>query len=166
MIIDKLENCNHYYFGAAWKLAFNFLHSLTPDSEDKRYDIQGDDIFALVMSYKTREPETAILESHRNYVDIQTVLVGAEGFECSFIDNLIIDKQYNESIDATFYKRTSPGQTRVNIFPGTFVMLYPHDAHMPALMIDEKSELIKKVVIKIRTELLSEMANMNRLSNV
>jgi YhcH/YjgK/YiaL family protein len=160
MIIDKLKNFEHYCFGPAWKLAFEFLSSLTPDAEEKRYNIQGDDIFAIVMSYKTREPESAILESHRNYVDIQTVLVGGEGFECSFIDELIVDKPYNESIDAEFYKRIYPANTRVNVFPGTFIMLHPHDAHMPALMIYDKAELVKKVVIKIKVELLSATSNM------
>lgn len=160
MIIDKLKNFEHYNFGSAWKLAFEFLSSLTPDSKEKRYDIQGDDIFAIVMSYTTCQPESAILESHRNYVDIQTVLVGGEGFECSFRDELIVDKPYNESIDAEFYKRINPANTRVNVFPGIFVMLYPHDAHMPALMINDKPELVKKVVIKIKAELLNITSNM------
>jgi biofilm protein TabA len=154
MIIDKLENSAMYNFGEPWRLAFEFLNSLTPDFEDKKYTIQGDDIFAIVMSYKTTEPEKAILESHREYVDIQTVIVGRECFECSFRDSLRVDVPYDSSKDVVFYKRLTPGHTRVNVLPGTFVMLYPHDAHMAGLMIDDKEEVVKKVVVKIRRELL------------
>ncbi|MBU1643166.1 YhcH/YjgK/YiaL family protein [bacterium] len=154
MIIDRMENFEQYRFGPAWKRAFAFLDTLTPDSPDMKYTIDGDEIFAIVMSYNTAAPETGVFESHRNYVDIQTVIVGGEGFECSFSGDLTVATPYDASRDAAFYKRTSRGQTRVNVFPGTFVMLYPHDAHMAGLIVGKKSELVKKVVVKIRKELL------------
>ena len=154
MIIDRLENWKYYHFGSAWTKAFEFLHTLSTDAEEKKYTIQGDDIFAIVMSYDTCAPETSLFESHQKYVDIQTVLIGAEGFECSFTDTLSVCTPYDEEIDVQWYKRTIAGQTRVNVCPETFVMLYPHDAHMAALMTDLKSEHIKKVVVKIKTELL------------
>jgi YhcH/YjgK/YiaL family protein len=154
MIIDKIEHFEDYHFGKAWKLAFEFLSTLTSDSDDKKYPIQGDDIFAIVMSYKTFSPQKALFEAHREYVDIQTVLVGAEGFECAFCDDLTVDTPYNKSADIAFYKRSAPGQTRVDVCPGTFVMLYPHDAHMPGLMIGNEEKVIKKVVVKIKKELI------------
>jgi YhcH/YjgK/YiaL family protein len=154
MIIDKVENWKQYNFAAAWQRAFEFLATLTPDSPERRYEIEGDDIFALVMSYKTFAPQSALFESHRDYIDIQSVLSGAEGFECSFGDDLTVTTPYDSAAEAEFYKRIHPGQTRVNVFPGTFVMLYPHDAHRPGLMIGNESELVKKVVVKIRRELL------------
>lgn len=154
MIIDKLENWNYYHFGPAWKQIFEFLDTLTPQSPEGKYTILADDIFAIVMSYETRAPEISIFESHQKYVDIQTVLIGSEGFECSFKDDLLIDVPYDASNDIQLYQRTVPGQTRVDVYPGTFIMLYPHDAHMAALMIDKKSKYIKKVVVKIKTELL------------
>lgn len=154
MIIDKIENWKYYHFGPAWERTFEFLKTLTPESEDRKYLIEGEDIFALVMSYKTFSPETAVFESHRDYVDVQTVIVGGEGFECSFTDDLTVDTTYSEATDAQFYKRSRPGQTLVNVFPGTFVMLYPHDAHMPGLMIGKEEHIVKKVVVKIRKDLL------------
>lgn len=154
MIIDKIENWKHYHFGPVWKYAFEFLNTLTPESEDKRYDIDGDNIFAVVMSYTTFKPERAVFESHEAYVDVQAVLLGSEGFECAFTDDLTIDTPYSQANEAQFYKREAPGHTRVNVYPGTFVMLYPHDAHMPGLMIDEE-KIVKKVVVKIKKELLT-----------
>ena len=155
MIVDKLENWKHYPFGAAWKHCVDFLTSLTPDSDEKKYTLQGDEIFARVMSYKTRTPETAVLETHRNYVDIQTVLSGGERIEWFYKDGLTVDTPYDELKDAEFYTRVGTGPAHVDVFPGTFVMLFPQDAHMPALMLEEKPELIKKVVVKIKKELLT-----------
>ncbi len=154
MIIDKLENWPLYPFGPAWQKAFEFLATLTPESEEKKYTIQGDDIFAMVMAYETQAPETAILESHQKYVDIQAVLVGGERFECAPIEGLEIETPYDAKKDVVFYEPSSPRPMKVNIFPGTFIMLYPQDAHMPTLMTKDQPELIKKVVIKIKLELL------------
>jgi len=157
MIIDKLENWKYYHFGPAWKLAFDFLTSLTPESEERMYSIQGNDIFAYVMSYQTKEPELATLEAHQKYVDIQGVLIGSEGFEWFTKKGLEVNVPYNESKDVEFFRRSWPGAARVDIFPDTFVMFYPQDAHMPALVVDGKSEFIKKVVVKIKAELLTEI---------
>lgn len=156
MIIDRLENWELYNFGPAWKLAFDFLMSLTPESVEKKYALQGDDIFAYVMSYDTKEPESARLEAHQKYVDIQTVITGVEGFEWFSKDELEVDTLYNEDKDVEFFKRSSAGPARVNITPHTFIMFYPQDAHMPSLSIGGKSEYIKKVVVKIKVGLLTE----------
>jgi len=155
MIIDKLENWEFYHFGPAWKLTFDFLKSLTPDSIEKKYTLQGDDIFAYVMSYETKEPELAKLEAHQKYVDIQAVLIGSEGFEWFTKNGLEVDVLYDKSKDVEFFKRSCPGTARVNIAPDSFVMFYPQDAHMPALIVDGKSEFIKKVVVKIKADLLA-----------
>ncbi len=159
MIIDKLENWPLYPLGSAWNTAFEFLTTLTPESEDKKYTIQGDDIFAIVMSYETQTPATAILESHQKYVDIQAVLVGAERFECAPSEGLEIETPYDAKKDVVFYQPTSPRPVKVNIFPGTFIVLYPEDAHMPTLMTNDQPEKIKKVVIKIKLELLKKPSN-------
>lgn len=157
MIIDRLENSKHYHFGSAWTKAFEFLNTLSADAQERRYTIDGDDIFAIVMSYDTCTAESSLFESHQKYVDIQTVLIGTERFECSFTNTLSVKIPYDDVTDVQWYKRTTPGQTRVDICPETFVMLYPHDAHMAALMTNEKSEHVKKVVVKIKTELLLDV---------
>ena len=82
--------------------------------------------------------------------------MGAEGFECAFCYDLIIDTPYNKSADIAFFKRSVLGQTRVDVSPGTFVMLYPHDAHMSGLMIGNEEKVIKKVVVKIKKELIMQ----------
>ncbi|HAZ11144.1 MAG TPA: hypothetical protein DCY86_00010 [Bdellovibrionales bacterium] len=43
---------------------------------------------------------------------------------------------------------------RVDLFPGNFVALFPHDAHMPSLMIRQAPVFTKKVVVKVGMHLL------------
>jgi len=47
------------------------------------------------------------------------------------------------------------GPVCIDLSPGTFVMLFPHDAHMPSLAIEERPESVKKVVIKMNVALLA-----------
>lgn len=157
MIIDKSENFDKYHFDKAWKMAFEFLSQLTPDSKDGRYAIQGEDVFAIVMSYETVSPNAAILEAHRDYVDVQTVILGVERFECFYTDELEVKTPYDKSKDVEFYKRIAPGYVGVDVTPGTFVALYPHDAHMAGLMVGDKQGLVKKAVVKIKKELLDKI---------
>ncbi|MBU2512165.1 YhcH/YjgK/YiaL family protein, partial [bacterium] len=90
MIIDQIERWEHYHFGSAWKIAFKFLQSLAAKSDDKTYTLRGDDIFAQVTSYETRSTESAALETHRKYIDIQTILTGEEKIETTSRDGLVV----------------------------------------------------------------------------
>lgn len=154
MIIDRLSNHTLYPLGSAWNKAFAFLESLTPDTPEGKYAIEGENIFAIVMCYTTTTPENSLLESHRKYVDIQTVIDGAERFECAHIDKLTTKNTYDADKDIILYDHATPRPFAADITPGTFIMLYPHDAHMAALMINDTPQSIKKVVVKIKRELL------------
>ena len=152
MIVDCLGNCEKYHFGKDWEIAFEFLMSLTPDIKDGEYPLKGKEIFALVMSYETRDSEKAVLEAHRKYVDIQTVISGRERIEWFPTDTLLADIEYDESKDAEFYNYPDNRPTKIDIYPDTFVALFPQDAHMPSLMVGNSPELIKKVVVKLQLD--------------
>lgn len=95
MIVDRLHNYRCYPLGKAWQSAFDFLLSLPHDAEEKRYPLLGDDLFAIVMGYETGGPETAELEAHRKYLDIQAVITGEEGIGWCQADALEIDTPYD-----------------------------------------------------------------------
>ena len=118
-----------------------------PNSEDKKYNISGDDIYAIVTTYKTRFYKDAIFETHRKYIDIQAVISGREKHEWSPKDGLLVSIPYEESKDAEFYIPNSHRNGKVDLLPGTFLMLFPQDAHMPSLLFENKIEVVKKVVI-------------------
>ena len=152
MIVDRLENWEKYHFGKNWKTAFEFLMSLTPDIKDGEYPLRGKEIFALVMSYETRGSEKAVLEAHRKYVDIQTVISGRERIEWFPANILLTDIKYDESKDAEFYNYSDNCPAKIDIYPGTFAALFPQDAHMPSIMVGDSPELIKKVVVKLQID--------------
>jgi YhcH/YjgK/YiaL family protein len=154
MIFDRLDHAQLYPFGPAWQRAVEFLKTLTPESEEGKYVIDGDDLFAIIMSYDTALPDDGKFESHREYVDIQSVITGAEGFECAFTDTLEVADAYDPEKEAAFYRRVTPGSSRVDVLPGTFVLLFPHDAHLAGLTVGGTSQRVKKVVVKVRRSLL------------
>lgn len=155
MIIDELIKSEYYRFGSAWKIAFEFLCSLSPDSEEKIYLLRGDDIYAHIASYETRTKDSAALESHRKYIDVQAILTGREKIEVTSTNGLVVNAPYDQTTDVEFFDRSNES-TQIDLYPGTFAMFFPHDAHMPGLVMEEKSELVKKVVVKIKKELLTK----------
>ncbi len=156
MIIDKLNNWDYYNFGLVGKQVFDFLQSLSPDSAEKKYELQGEDIFAQISSYKTRTQDSALLETHNKYIDIQAVLTGKEIIKTSSRDGLVVHTQYDEVKDVEFY-RCSGELADINLYPGSFVLFYPHDAHMPGIVLGKEAEMVKKVVVKIKLELLTSI---------
>ena len=60
-----------------WDKAFTFLkNSDLSKLEIKRYDIDGDNLYAPVSEYLTKNEEDAKFEAHQKYIDIQYVVSG------------------------------------------------------------------------------------------
>jgi YhcH/YjgK/YiaL family protein len=149
MIADKLENWNMYFTGKTWIIVADFLASLHKETPDGEYPIKGEDVFARVMSYETREPDEARLEGHRSYIDIQSVLDGGEGIAWHPTGNLEVSEAYDAEKDVEFYRTPAQFPARVDVQPGYFVALFPHDAHMPQLRVSGMPPWVKKVVVKV-----------------
>lgn len=149
MITDTVENWSMYFKGDAWRLVADFLVSLHKDTPDGEYPLKGKEIFARVMSYETRTSDEARLEGHRNYIDIQSVLEGGEGIAWHPTGNLRVGEVYDAEKDVEFYLPPSQYPARVNVQPGYFVALFPHDAHMPQLQVPGMPIWVKKVVVKV-----------------
>jgi YhcH/YjgK/YiaL family protein len=156
MITDRLENHTLYPYGNLWKAAFDFLKTVTPETECGTYKIQGDDLFVIVDSYDTKARDTAKLETHRKYADIQVLLSGSECFEVFPKEGLPVREPYNPETDAEFYQVPVKTCAKITMEPGRFIVFFPEDAHMPCLMTGSSPQPVKKVVIKLRADLLNE----------
>ncbi len=156
MIVDQIENWEAYPFGSAWTQAFAYLADLNAGSEEGEYPIDGDAVFARIMSYETKREtdEDAILEAHRKFVDIQMALVGSERIARYPAKSLEPKGAYDDERDVQFFNFEHPADTQASVFPGTFVCLLPNDAHMPQLKTGSETERIKKVVVKLAIERL------------
>ncbi len=158
MIADSIQNSARYPFGPAWIAAFEFLKTLTPDSEPGKRLIQGNDLFAGVDGYKTKSRTDAKLETHRKYVDIQVLLSGTEVIEIFPKKELTVSEPYNPERDVEFYGKPVEKHAKVILKPGQFLVFFPDDAHMPCLMEGDSPEPVKKVVFKIAVNLLTKEA--------
>jgi len=152
LIIDRVENYGSYPYGSAWNTAFTFLRTVTQDSEETKYEIQGDDIYAIIASYNTKEPHK--FEAHLEYVDIQCLLEGQELIESTILNELTVDVPYDSEKDVAFYLKTDSLKTVSHLLPGIFIAFFPHDAHMPGVSVGDSPEFVKKIVVKIKAELL------------
>jgi biofilm protein TabA len=121
MILSSLTFGNRYAqvhpgFGEGLK----FLRQFSPETKDGRYDLGGDDLFALVQSYSTDLPAQKGFESHRTYIDIQFIV-------------------YKDSKMAT----------ALSLRAGDLAVFFPEDGHKPGCVLGEPG-FIKKVVLKVR----------------
>ena len=150
MIFDSIENRELYSgLGEKFKTAFDFLKSTDFTLlEDGKIELDGENIFAIVQTYKTKNTEDAKWESHRKYVDIQYMISGAENMGFVLNDYLEITDEYNSEDDIEFLKGLGDF---VQVNEGEFTIFFPDDAHMPGIKIKENEE-IRKVVVKVRMD--------------
>lgn len=148
MIIDKLSN-SHLYFGLGERInkAFNFLKQTDfSKMELGKYEIDGDNIFALVNEYNTKDECEGKLEAHKKYIDVQFVAKGSELMGYAPLENQKVIDEYNEQKDITFF---SGEKSFTQVIEGMFAIFFPTDVHLPGIKINEKT-YVKKIVIKVK----------------
>ncbi|WP_160677252.1 YhcH/YjgK/YiaL family protein [Clostridium sp. C8-1-8] len=150
MIIDKLDNGNNYYgLGARIRKALDYLKNTDlAELQPGRYQIEDDEIYAMVSEYDTKSVEGVLWEAHKKYIDIQYVINGSEKMGYINVDNIKITSQYDEEKDIMF--GTAYGDF-VTVEAGMFIIFNPQDGHMPSIIL-ERPERVKKVVVKVLVE--------------
>jgi len=148
MIFDSIENAEMYYgLNGRIKTAFEFIKKTNFETlNEERVEIDGDNIFAMIQKYKTRNSEDAKWEAHRKYIDIQFMVSGAENMGFVLQDYLEIIEEYNPEKDVEFLDGLGD---YVQVNENEFVIFFPDDAHMPGLKIKE-NEMVHKVVVKVK----------------
>jgi biofilm protein TabA len=150
MVIDTIVHGGLYHFlGPRFGAGLKWLQAFEPALPDGRYDIEGDDLFALVQSYDTVPASDKKYESHRLYADIQYVATGTETIYYSPVDCLQAVTPYDGAKDILLYANPAAA-TPLHLPPGSFAIFHPQDGHKPGC-VSGKTCQIKKVVIKVRT---------------
>ncbi|MCK9573548.1 MAG: YhcH/YjgK/YiaL family protein [Candidatus Omnitrophica bacterium] len=147
MVIDTLDNYYHYTkLHKLFKPAFEFLkkENLKRYGEG-RYEIAGNDVYALISRANGRTKAKASLEAHRKYIDIQIVLSGEDLIGYKPLAECKIKKTpYNVKKDCAFFKDKSNFWFRLK--GDLFAIFFPHDAHAPLA----GSFPVLKAVIKVK----------------
>ncbi len=152
MIADSIQHSEAYYTNEGWKKALHFLKNITPECDDGEYAIDGETVFARVMTYETKMSADAFPETHQKYVDIQVVLAGEERIFWNALDDLTIKTPYDDDADVAFYEKKSEAETEIVLMPGLLTVFFPQDAHTPAVALNDESTSVKKVVVKISVD--------------
>lgn len=112
-----------------------------------RYDIDGEDVFAMVQECELKPVSEMKVEAHRKYIDIQVPLSGPETFGVGRLSDLNIGLPFDKQKDVGFYRQSL---RTIELWPGEFVMFVPpYCAHGPCCTFGAKGH-IKKVVVKVR----------------
>ena len=152
MIFSELNNLNQYLKTEDYIKIKKFLDNVSPDIDEGKYEIDGEKIYAKVMSYDTKPIEKCLVEAHNKYIDIQASLVGSEGIDVFKRKGLTEQIPYKVEEDVVIYK---PDErmliSHVNNIPGYFSMLFPEDAHRPQEVTSDKNR-VKKFVIKLAVQ--------------
>ena len=146
MILDTLENAQRYaVLNRGFAEAFAFL--TRPDLGEVpvgRYEIDGDRVYAMVIKGSGREREDGLLETHREYVDIQLVLAGIDDMGWKPASSCEKPSgEYDEENDAQLF--ADEPDAWVTTGAGAFAIFFPEDAHMPLI----SSGKLHKVVVKV-----------------
>ena len=146
MIIDKIDNLTLYLPAAIREKVMSFISGLSAGTQEGKYPIDGDSVFASVQSYPLKNASQCRIEAHDKYIDIQSVIQGAEGIDVFERGELEVETPYDPANDAAFFK---PGDfLRLDIKQNCFAALFPHEAHRPQLETLEH-KFVKKFVIKV-----------------
>lgn len=148
MIYDKIDNIDTYLgISEDIRVGLEYLRDVMPDIAEGTYQINPR-VKAIVSEYMTKESNENGYEAHREYIDIQYLLVGKEKICCVPLEYLKEIKPYNKEKDAAFYEATNNKPQELLLGNGYFAILFPQDGHMPQLCVDKPMK-VKKVVIKI-----------------
>jgi biofilm protein TabA len=150
--INKREFAVSYFKNKKrWDNAFKFLKSNNLQNlEVKRYDIDGDNLFATVSEYATKDEATTRFEAHKKYIDIQYVISGKEIMNLSTRSNVSeIVNPYDGTKDIEFMNVS--GFKHFDATQDNFFIFFPDDIHRPGIK-DGQSKPVRKIVIKVKVD--------------
>ena len=151
LTLHATANADSFYVAyhrnpALWDAAFAFLKTAGLDTlAPGKYPIAGDAVFATVTETPSHNREEVKWESHKNYIDLQSVIHGKEEIGIADTAQATIVKPYspdviNYSAEGKYYVAD----------PGIFFLFFPNDAHRPTIKVPGY-DVVKKIVIKIQT---------------
>ncbi|MBR1485467.1 MAG: YhcH/YjgK/YiaL family protein [Prevotella sp.] len=147
MIIDTLDNLAKYEsVNPLFKDVVAFLRDNDLDSlEPGKHPIKGADLFVNITTAKGRTPDAAVLETHRNMIDIQIPLDAPETYGYTPLCRLP-QAEYNAEKDITKYGDLM-AESFVDCQPGMFAIFFPQDGHAPCISMAPE---IKKAIFKVK----------------
>ncbi len=146
MIVDTLDNLGKYVaLNPLFQDVIDFMktHDLLT-LEPGKHPMKGSDLFLNISHIKGKTKEAALMETHKNMLDIQIPLNGEETFGYTPLCDLP-QVEYNAEKDASKY--AIQAQTYFTCKPGQFALFFPQDGHTPCI---SDAELLIKATFKVK----------------
>jgi biofilm protein TabA len=148
MILDTLEQADRYAgLHSRFPQAIAELRKLVARDdlpESGRVDLDGENLFAIIVDAPGRERTDAKLESHNGYIDIQYTASGTDSIGWSPLNRVSGSEGYDESKDVEFY--TDAPSLWFDVNAGDFAIFFLDDAHAP---LANTGHHTRKIVIKV-----------------
>ena len=130
------------------KMALEALTSYTPENFPEESVKLAEGVTLNFAKYETKPSEGALCEGHRKYIDVFYMVEGRETVYVKCTDLVKnVTRPYEEEIDA-YLGETDSDTTAVRLEAGTFLILFPEDAHTPGCIAEESCE-VKKIIGKV-----------------
>lgn len=147
MIYDTLANMAHYKgIHPNLDTAIDYLtsHDLAA-LPNGRNEVDGDNVFVNVMEAAYHTAEDGCFEAHHTYADIQISLTGDE-----FIGwlPLSVFPEWDENEETKLFEEKPAADVLLPMKKGTFVILFPEDAHAPGIGTGKGRKAVGKVKVK------------------
>ena len=112
-----------------------------------RYEMDGKNVWLSCYEYDTIPESESFYEAHRNYGDIHVMLTGSEKVCISRPDDLT--ETDGSKPDNDFYAYHGDAAHTLVLRPGTFLVVFPGDAHNIKMQV-EGVETVRKAVFKFK----------------
>ena len=155
MILDVIKNLPQYAsLSKGFEKVIEFLSRQNLDSLPLgKHEIDGRRAFAIVSKNVGRRKESAQLEAHEQYIDVQVVLGGTDSMGWKSISQCEKPAaDYNEERDVKFFSDVP--DVWLSVKRGSFAIFFPGDAHMPSI----SSESIHKIIVKIAVDQINALS--------
>ncbi|MBQ7301845.1 MAG: YhcH/YjgK/YiaL family protein [Clostridia bacterium] len=117
----------------------------------------------VVCNVNRYEPKTeSKWEAHRNYIDLQYVVSGAETMVYASLDDAVDADEYNAEKDLHLFGNADRSVSMA-FHAGDFALFFPQDVHMPGLKNEETDGEVLKLVFKIPTPSYEYIAHLQQL---
>lgn len=113
----------------------------------ERFEIDGDNVYFFIQEPDLRSPAQAQFEAHRRYADIQIAISGGEDIGYMPTEQVASWKAYDTEKDIVFSDVEEKGVS-LPLNAGSFMILFPQDAHMPCLK--NANDGVRKAVFKVK----------------
>ena len=123
------------------------LALLTPESlagvSTRRTELEGEALAVTRFDVESSCDEARLFEYHRRYLDVFTVVEGRERVDIAVPEAVELREHAGD-----YWGGSAQPEQSVVLTPGSFLVLFPGDAHRPGMAV-EGPESVSRIVFKI-----------------